>query len=40
MIVQGIVPRLMMVAEYKSFVASETEKFGMIVQKANIKLSN
>jgi len=38
--VQGIVPRLMTAKEYKSFVASETEKFGMIVQKANIKLEN
>jgi hypothetical protein len=32
------VPRLMTAKEYKSFVESETEKFGMIVQKANIKL--
>jgi tripartite-type tricarboxylate transporter receptor subunit TctC len=40
LIVQGIVPRLMSVAEYKNFVAAETEKFGMIVQKANIKLAN
>jgi tripartite-type tricarboxylate transporter receptor subunit TctC len=38
--VQGIVPRLMNAAQYKSFVESETEKFGMIVQKANIKLEN
>jgi tripartite-type tricarboxylate transporter receptor subunit TctC len=38
LIAQGIVPRLMTAKEYKSFVASETEKFGMIVQKANIKL--
>ncbi len=40
LIVQGIVPRLMTAKEYKSFVESETEKFGMIVQKANIKLAN
>ena len=40
LIVQGIVPRLMTATEYKSFVASETEKFGMIVQKANIRLAN
>jgi len=38
LIAQGIVPRLMTAKEYKSFVESETEKFGMIVQKANIKL--
>ncbi len=35
---QGIVPRLMTAVEYKSFVASETEKFGKIVAQANIKL--
>jgi tripartite-type tricarboxylate transporter receptor subunit TctC len=40
LIAQGIVPRLMTAKEYKSFVESETEKFGMIVQKANIKLAN
>jgi tripartite-type tricarboxylate transporter receptor subunit TctC len=34
---QGIVPKAMTVAEYKSFVASETAKFGKIVQQANIK---
>ncbi len=34
---QGIVPKPMTPAEYKSFVASETEKFGKIVQQANIK---
>ena len=32
LIVQGIVPRLMTATEYKSFVASETEKFGKIVR--------
>ena len=40
LVVQGIVPRLMSATAYKSFVASETEKFGMIVQKANIRLAN
>jgi tripartite-type tricarboxylate transporter receptor subunit TctC len=40
LVVQGIVPRLMSAKEYESFVASETEKFGMIVQKANIRLAN
>jgi len=40
LIPQGIVPRLMTAKEYASFVDSETEKFGMIVQKANIKLEN
>ncbi len=40
LIPQGIVPRLMTAAEYKNFVASETKKFGMIVEKANIKLAN
>jgi tripartite-type tricarboxylate transporter receptor subunit TctC len=38
--VQGIVPRLMTAKEYASFVESETEKFGKIVQQANIKLEN
>jgi len=37
---QGIVPRPMSSAEFASFVASETEKFGKVVQAANIKLSN
>ena len=36
-IVQGIVPRLMTAAEFKSFVDAETDKFGKIVQQANIK---
>jgi len=40
LIAQGIVPRLMTAKEYKSFVESETQKFGMIVQKANIKVEN
>lgn len=38
--VQGIVPRLMSAKEYASFVASETEKFGKIVEQAHIKLEN
>ncbi|MFI4960830.1 MAG: Bug family tripartite tricarboxylate transporter substrate binding protein [Hyphomicrobiales bacterium] len=40
LIVQGIVPRLMTAKEYASFVASETEKFGKIVEQAHIKLEN
>ena len=38
--VQGIVPRPMNAAEYKKFVAAETEKFGMVVKQANIKFAN
>jgi tripartite-type tricarboxylate transporter receptor subunit TctC len=37
---QGIVPRIMTPAEYRAFVASETEKFGRIVAQANIKAEN
>lgn len=37
---QGIVPRPMSSAEFASFVSSETEKFGKVVQAANIKLGN
>jgi tripartite-type tricarboxylate transporter receptor subunit TctC len=37
---QGIVPRPMSPAEFANFVASETEKFGKVVQVANIKLGN
>jgi tripartite-type tricarboxylate transporter receptor subunit TctC len=40
LIVQGIVPRLMTAKEYASFVESETEKFGKIVEQARIKLEN
>ena len=40
LMVQGIVPKLMTAKEYTSFVDSETDKFGKIVQQANIKLSN
>lgn len=36
---QGIVPRPMNAVEYKKFVDSETEKFGKIVQQANIKIA-
>ena len=37
---QGIVPRPMNAAEYKKFVASETAKFGKIVEQAHIKFAN
>jgi tripartite-type tricarboxylate transporter receptor subunit TctC len=37
LMVQGIVPKTMSPAEYKTFVDSETAKFGKIVQLANIK---
>lgn len=37
---QGIVPKPMNVAELKSFVDAEREKFGKIVELAQIKLSN
>ena len=37
---QGIVPKTMTPQEYKAFVASETAKFGAIVQQANIKLAD
>jgi len=38
--VQGIVPRIMAPAQYRAFVAAETEKFGKIVAQANIKAEN
>jgi tripartite-type tricarboxylate transporter receptor subunit TctC len=38
--VQGIVPRIMAAPEYRAFVVSEAEKFGKIVEQANIKLQN
>src|SRR5262245_3174335 len=38
--VQGIVPRIMTAAQYRAFVAAETEKFGKIVAQANIKAEN
>jgi tripartite-type tricarboxylate transporter receptor subunit TctC len=37
---QGIVPRIMTPAQYRTFVAAETEKFGKIVAQANIKAEN
>jgi tripartite-type tricarboxylate transporter receptor subunit TctC len=37
---QGIVPWPMNAAEYKTFVAAESEKFGKIIVQANIKLAN
>ena len=40
LLVQGIVPKLLTPAECERFVSSESEKFGKIVQEANIKLSN
>ena len=39
LIPQGIVPRPMSAADYKKFVAAETEKFGKIVRQANIKVA-
>src|SRR5215469_2331468 len=38
--VQGIVPRPMTPAEFKAFVASEAEKFGQIIVRANIHIEN
>jgi tripartite-type tricarboxylate transporter receptor subunit TctC len=38
--VQGIVPRPLTPAEFRSFVAGDAEKFGRIVQQANIKADN
>lgn len=38
--VQGIVPRLMSAPDYRAFVAAEAEKFGKIVQQANIRIEN
>ncbi len=38
--VQGIVPRVMTPGELRVFVAAEAEKFGKIVQQANIKAEN
>jgi tripartite-type tricarboxylate transporter receptor subunit TctC len=40
LIPQGIVPRPMNAADFKKFVAAETEKFGKIVQQANIKVAD
>jgi tripartite-type tricarboxylate transporter receptor subunit TctC len=38
--IQGIVPRKMGLAELRTFVRAESEKFGKIIQDANIKLGN
>ncbi len=38
LVVQGIVPKPISVAEYQAFVKSETEKFGQVVRDANITL--
>jgi tripartite-type tricarboxylate transporter receptor subunit TctC len=38
--VQGIVPRITTAPECRAFVVSEAEKFGKIVEQANIKLQN
>jgi tripartite-type tricarboxylate transporter receptor subunit TctC len=40
LMVQGIVPKPMTVAQYTTFVEAETKKFGKVVEDANIKLSN
>jgi len=37
---QGIVPRPMNAADFKTFVAAESEKFGKIIVKANIKVAD
>jgi tripartite-type tricarboxylate transporter receptor subunit TctC len=37
---QGIVPRPMNAADFKKFVASENEKFGKIIVRANIKVAD
>jgi tripartite-type tricarboxylate transporter receptor subunit TctC len=37
---QGIVPRIMTAAAYRAFVVAEAEKFGKIVEQANIRLQN
>jgi tripartite-type tricarboxylate transporter receptor subunit TctC len=37
---QGIVPRPMNAADFKKFVASESEKFGKIIVRANIKVAD
>ena len=38
--IQGIVPRVMSAPEYRTFVVAEAEKFGKIVQQANIRIEN
>jgi len=34
---QGIIPRPLTPAEYKSFVGSESEKFAKVIEQAKIK---
>ncbi len=36
--IQGIVPRPMSAPDYRAFVVAEAEKFGKIVEQANIRL--
>jgi tripartite-type tricarboxylate transporter receptor subunit TctC len=38
--VQGIVPRTMTSTQLRAFVRSESEKFGKIIEAANIKTEN
>jgi tripartite-type tricarboxylate transporter receptor subunit TctC len=38
--VQGIVPRPMTPAEFRTFVAAEAEKFGRVIAQANIRAEN
>ncbi len=40
LMVQGIVPQAMTVAEFEAFVKSESEKFGRIAKTANIEVQN
>jgi len=40
LLVQGIVPQPMNVAEFTKFVRSETHKFGKIAKAADIKVEN
>jgi len=38
--IQGIVPRPMSAPDYRAFVVAEAEKFGRIVERANIRIEN
>src|SRR3974390_2859369 len=40
LMVQGIVPQAMTVAEFEAFVKSESKKFGRITKAANIEVQN
>jgi len=40
LMVQGIVPQAMTVAEFEAFVKSESKKFGRIAKAANIEVQN